>query len=108
MGDFLLVALGSLSDFYLLANGMLDAGRSVAEIPFQRGYWILDAGCWKKWVKNQTINNISASSINHSVYNSIKLSFVLVLEFFIFSAEALNAAGCVDKLLFAGEKWMAF
>jgi hypothetical protein len=41
---FLLVAIGSLSDFYLLANGMLDAGWSVAEIPFQRGYWILDAG----------------------------------------------------------------
>jgi len=67
-----------------------------------------DTGCWKKWIKNQTINKNSASSINHSVHNSIKLSFVLILEFLIFPAEALNASGCVNKLLFAGEKWMAF
>jgi hypothetical protein len=100
------VAVGSLSDFFLLANGMLDAGWSVCGNPVSTG--TLDTGCWNKWIKNQTINKISASSINHSAHNSIKLSFVLVLEFFIFPAEALNAAGCVNKLLFAGEKWMAF
>lgn len=97
MDVFALVAVGSLSDFYLTANGILDAS-----------WEILDTGCWKKWIKNRTINKNSASSFNHSVHNSIKLSFVLVLEFFIFPAKALNAAGCVNKFLLTGEKWMAF
>ena len=91
-----------------LSAGERDAGCRPERCGNPVSTGILDAGCWKKWVKNQATNNISASSINHSVHNSIKLSFVLVLEFFIFSAETLNAAGCVDKLLFAGEKGMAF
>jgi len=34
--------------------------------------------------------------------------FFLILKFFIFFSESFNATCCVDELLLAGKKWMAF
>jgi hypothetical protein len=33
---------------------------------------------------------------------------LLILEFFVFFSEPLDAAGRIDQFLFTGEKWMAF